>query len=154
MKETSLLLPLVHPKRKAWSNIQDGEPHPLDAGSLYLGVSSLWILVPATTAILAPVEQASCGMTTLVSLLRIASFVLSAISAFSSLLMWYDWSVFRMNMDRLSATAFLACSALFAWARGGWQRECTIVLGLLTLAAYFSRQPLWDYMPFPHMFFR
>merc|ERR1719210_1753108 len=39
-------------KTKTWPNAKDGDPPPCDVGSFHLGVSSLWILVPATIALL------------------------------------------------------------------------------------------------------
>merc|ERR1719433_1409569 len=43
---------------------------------------------------------------------------------------------------------------LYAGMRGGWQAEVTFVFAVCAGLAYFSRQPLWKYMPLPHVGFR
>jgi len=118
-----------------------------------IGVTSLWILVPATVSLATPRAQL-LALGPRLALARWALLLLSPAACLVSLAAWYRWSSLIGTLDQTLASVTLAGATAFGLARGGFAAPSTALLLALTFGLYAVRPQLLRFWPWPHLAFR
>mmetsp|Transcript_100322 Transcript_100322/g.321696 ORF Transcript_100322/g.321696 Transcript_100322/m.321696 type:complete len:337 (-) Transcript_100322:198-1208(-) len=118
-----------------------------------IGVTSVWMVVPALVAFATPPQLLSnLGPETL--LLRRAVILLSLPSCLSSLAAWYSWNTATGLCDEVLATSLIWGFMLLGLLRGGWASSYTHGFFCATTVLVMAEQFLNRYQPWPHLAFR